>query len=180
VPVSVRQREGQWEVSLTSVLPRHEPAAPALVAGILEALEWAASDLDPAIPPARIYAGNWHVALAARTAARLADLDYDFDLLKAVMQDAGLATLQLVWRERHDLYHSRNPFPVGGVVEDPASGSAAAAFAGYLRDARLIDTPASIVILQGETMGRPSRLEVAIPAAGGIVVSGHAVPMTED
>ncbi len=139
VPVVVRERDGQWEVSLTSVVPRHEPAAAALVAAVLEALEWPAADLDPDLPPARIYAGNWHLALAAGTAGRLADLDYDFDRLKAVMKEAGLATLQLVWRERKDLFHSRNPFPVGGVVEDAASGSAAAAFAGYLRDERLID-----------------------------------------
>ena len=179
VPVTVRKREGRWEVSLTSVVPRHEPADAALVAAILAALEWPAADLDLAIPPARIHAGNWHLALAARTAERLADLDYDFDRLKAMMIEAGLTTLQLVWRERKDLFHSRNPFPVGGVVEDPASGSAAAAFAGYLRDARLIDTPASIIILQGEAMGRPSRLEVEIPATGGIVVTGHAVPLQD-
>ena len=180
VPVAVRQRDGQWEVSLISVLPKHEPAAPALVARVLEALEWPAADLDSSIPPARIYAGNWHLALAARTAARLADLDYDFDRLKAVMNAEGLATLQLVWRERGDLFHSRNPFPVGGVVEDPASGSAAAAFAGYLRDAKLIETPASIIVLQGEAMGRPSRIEVEIPVTGGIVVTGRAVAMDEE
>jgi PhzF family phenazine biosynthesis protein len=167
-------------VSLTSVLPKHEPAGPALVARVLESLEWTAGDLDASIPPARIYAGNWHLALAARTADRLADLDYDFDGLKAVMSAQGLATLQLVWRERGDLFHSRNPFPVGGVVEDPASGSAAAAFAGYLRDARLVEAPASIVILQGEAMGRPSRIGVEIPRTGGIVVTGHAVALDEE
>jgi len=180
VPVAVREHDGQWEVSLTSVLPKHEPAMPDLVAGVLDALEWSAGDLDESIPPARIYAGNRHLALAARTADRLADLDYDFDGLRAVMSGAGLTTLQLVWRERGDLYHSRNPFPVGGVVEDPASGSAAAAFAGYLRDARLIEAPASIVILQGEAMGRPSRIEVEIPRTGGIVVTGRAVAMEDE
>ncbi len=89
----------------------------------------------------------------------------------------GLTTLQLVWREKPDLFHARDPFPVGGVVEDPATGSGAAALGGYLRDAGLVKAPASIVILQGEAMGRPSRLEVRIPASGGIVVSGTAAPM---
>ena len=68
---------------------------------------------------------------------------------------------------------------MGGVVEDPATGSGAAALGGYLRDAKLVKAPAHIVIRQGEAMGRPSRLEVEIPAAGGIVVSGNAVPMEE-
>ena len=34
------------------------------------------------------------------------------------------------WRESQYLFHSRNPFPVGGVVEDPATGAAAAALGG--------------------------------------------------
>ncbi|WP_324752526.1 PhzF family phenazine biosynthesis protein [Roseovarius sp. Pro17] len=93
------------------------------------------------------------------------------------MLDHDLTTLQLIWRERPDLYHSRNPFPVGGVYEDPATGAAAAAFAGYLRDGGFLPAPAQIVIRQGEKMGRPSTLNVEIPAANGIIVSGTAVPM---
>jgi PhzF family phenazine biosynthesis protein len=62
------------------------------------------------------------------------------------------------------------------VVEDPATGAAAAALGGYLRDAGLLDAPDSILILQGEAMGRPSRLHLDIPATGGIVVRGTAVP----
>ena len=43
-------------------------------------------------------------------------------------------TIQLVHREGPDRFRSRNPFPPGGVVEDPATGAAAAAFGGYLRE----------------------------------------------
>jgi PhzF family phenazine biosynthesis protein len=180
VPVSVRERDGRWQAALTSVMPRHERASTALLHDALAALEWRADELDPSIPPARIFAGNWHLLIAARTAERLAELDYDYERLKALMLADGLTTIQLVWRERRDLYHARDPFPVGGIVEDPATGSGAAAFGGYLRDVGLVKAPASLVILQGETMGRPSRLEVAIPATGGIVVSGTAVPMEDD
>lgn len=91
------------------------------------------------------------------------------------MQQDSLLTLQLIWRESPSVFHSRNPFPVGGVVEDPATGAAAAALGGYLRDAQLTSVPHQIVIRQGEAMGRPSRLVVDIPASGGIVVSGMAV-----
>ena len=179
VPVSVREREGRWVAALTSVMPRHEKASALLMRAALGALEWREDELDPAIPPARIYAGNWHLLIAVRTAERLAELDYDYDRLKELMLADGLVTLQLVWREKPDLFHARDPFPVGGVVEDPATGSGAAALGGYLRDAKLVKAPAHIVILQGEAMGRPSRLEVEIPATGGIVVSGHAVPMED-
>ena len=66
------------------------------------------------------------------------------------------------------------------VVEDPATGAAAAAFAGYLRDAGLLAAPATIVIRQGATMGRPSELTVDIPAEGGIVVRGTAASLGDD
>jgi len=169
VPVAVQERDGQWVASLTSVEPKHEPALASLVADALGALHWDECDLDPAIPPARIFAGNWHLLLAVRTAGRLAALDYDFERLKAIMLADGLTTLQLTWREREDLYHARDPFPVGGVVEDPATGSGAAAFGGYLRDAKLLEAPATLTIRQGEAMGRPSLLLAsAHRAADGI------------
>jgi predicted PhzF superfamily epimerase YddE/YHI9 len=37
--------------------------------------------------------------------------------------------------------------------------------------------PSVIFIRQGEAMGSPSRLTVEIPATGGIVVTGAAVPI---
>ena len=90
------------------------------------------------------------------------------------MQRNGMTTLQLVWRESEHLFHSRNPFPVGGVREDPATGAAAAALGGYLRDARLVAAPVEFEVLQGESMGMPSRSFVNVPADGGILVRGAA------
>lgn len=176
VEVNVSLHEGAAMATLVSVPPRHAPAPPPLLREALAALDWRADELDPAVPPARAYAGAWHLVLAADR-GRLARLDYDFDRLAAVMRAHALITLQLVWREHDALFHARNPFPVGGVVEDPATGAAAAALGGYLRDAGLVRAPVRIAILQGEAMGRPGRLLVDIPASGGIAVSGHAVPI---
>ncbi|GAB4230843.1 MAG: PhzF family phenazine biosynthesis isomerase [Elainellaceae cyanobacterium] len=175
VPVMVRQRDGNYEASLTSVEPSFTPATEALVNQALAALGWAATDLDPAIPPARAYAGAWHLVLAVTELDRLKNLDYNFDTLKALMLRDGLTTLQLIWQENLNVFHSRNPFPVGGVVEDPATGAAAAALGGYLRAARLITVPTTIFIRQGEAMGRPSQLTVDIPVSGGIIVTGQAI-----
>ena len=177
VPVAVRQRGGRWHASLTSVEPRHEPAPDALVAEALAALRWDRADLDPSLPPARAYAGAWHLVLAAATAERLATLDYGFEALRALMLRDGLTTLQLVWRESEDVFVSRNPFPIGGVVEDPATGAAAAALGGYLRDGGLLAAPFQFVVRQGEAMGQPSRIGVAVPVTGGVVVTGTAVPI---
>ena len=45
-----------------------------------------------------------------------------------------LTTVDLVHRTDEHTFSARNPFPVGGVVEDPATGAAAAAFGAYLRE----------------------------------------------
>lgn len=177
VLVDVERSGGQRQASLTSVEPRHEPAPPELTAAVLAALGWTDAELDPSIPPARAYAGAWHLVLAAATAARLARLDYDFERLKATMLADGLTTVQLIWREGFAIFHARDPFPVGGVVEDPATGAAAAALGGYLRDAALLPAPATIIIHQGVAMGRPSLLTVTIPERGGIRVTGTAVTL---
>lgn len=177
VPIAVRTHDGIRQASLTSVKPSHTPAPEVLVSAALDALGWSATDLDDAISPARAYAGAWHLILAVADERRLATLEYDFERLKVLMLRDGLTTLQLIWRESSDVFHSRNPFPVGGVVEDPATGAAAAALGGYLREAGLITPPMTLLIRQGEAMGRPSRLSVEIPAEGGIVVTGTAVPI---
>jgi PhzF family phenazine biosynthesis protein len=61
------------------------------------------------------------------------------------------------------------------VAEDPATGAAAAALGGYLRELGLVEPPAHVTVIQGEDMGRPGRLDVDIPATGGIAVTGQAV-----
>jgi PhzF family phenazine biosynthesis protein len=179
IPVEVRDDGDAVLVFLTSVTPRQRPVPNGLTARVLSLLKWSPGDIDPAIPAVLAYAGIWHLVLAATSRKRLADLDYDYARLGQLMREYELATLQLVWRENEALYHSRNPAPSVGIVEDPATGSAAAALGGYLRDAGLISVPARIEVRQGEDMGRPSRLFVKVPAAGGIIVSGTAAPLEE-
>jgi PhzF family phenazine biosynthesis protein len=100
---------------------------------------------------------------------------YDFARGRALMEEAGLITIALVAAENPQLFHVRNAFAAGGVVEDPATGAAAAAFAGYLRD---IGWPHQgvIDIVQGEDMGMRSliRAEIDTPIGGSIRVSGTA------
>lgn len=179
VTVVVRHVDGLAEAVLTSVEPTHRSAPPELLDEALAVLHWDRSELDDSIPPAVAFAGAWHLVIAAGSAGRLASLDYDFEALKALMLAADLVTLQLVWRETPNVFHARNPFPVGGVVEDPATGAAAAALGGYLRDAGLIEAPATLLVRQGEAMGRPSRINVHIPAAGGVSVSGQAITLDQ-
>ena len=163
--------------TLTSVTPRMFDIEDRHYHDALKALRWDEDDLDKERFPVLIaYAGARHLILAAKTRERLADLDYDFEALKAVMQANDLITVDLVYQESETTYHARNPFPVGGVVEDPATGAAAAAFGGYLRATK--GTQGTITVHQGVDMGRPSELTVEIgPHPEGIRVSGRAVAM---
>lgn len=180
VEVDTRRRENDSiEATLTSVPPKTTVIPADAQDALLAALGWTRDELDPALPVRAAYAGAWHPVLAAATRERLADLDYDMDTLAALMREHDWATITLVWREADDIFHVRNPFPPGGVREDPATGAAAAALGGYLRELELIDAPADLLIAQGYDMGRPSRIDVHLPAdrASGIAVTGTATPM---
>ncbi|MBN6035029.1 PhzF family phenazine biosynthesis protein [Amycolatopsis sp. 195334CR] len=170
VAVETRHEDGKLLATLTSVTPSVREVTPSVLGEALAALRWDASDLDPALPPRVGFAGNHHLVLAVSSRERLAALDYDFEALGALMAREDWTTVQLVW-SGPDGYHARDPFPPGGVYEDPATGAAAAAFGAYLREQ---GTTGRIRIHQGEDMGRPSLLLVDIPADGGISVSGTA------
>ncbi|MEV5662486.1 PhzF family phenazine biosynthesis isomerase [Streptomyces flaveolus] len=170
---------GAVRATLTSVPTRSRPARADEVDTALSALGWDSADLDPGLPPHVAFGGNEHLVLAAGSRARLADLDYDFDALAALMRKSGWTTVHLVWREDEQQYHARDPFPVGGVVEDPATGAAAAAFGGYLRTIGALPASGVVTVRQGEDMGRPSELTVhADPHGTRVHVTGHAVPIT--
>lgn len=176
VPVVVEQGPDGLRATLTSVEPYVEAVGD--VADVLDILGWKAEQLDPELPPYVAYAGARHLVLAAATRQRLAELDYDFDRLLAYMLERDLTTLQLVWRESATVFHVRDPFPVGGVVEDPATGAAAAAFGAYLRELGLVQPPVTVSLRQGDDLGRPSRIEVELRDGDNRVrVSGNAVVM---
>lgn len=187
-PVALDTATGRVDVTLapgpvatlTSVAPRIADVAAEDLAETLAALRWTAEDLDPRIAPALAFAGAWHLVLGVRDRARLAALDYDFDRLRALLERLDCVTLALVLRRGDGVtFDVRNPFPTGGVVEDPATGAAAAALGALLRARGLVDPPVRLTLHQGEDLGRPSLLHVDVPAgAGGIAVSGRAVPLS--
>ena len=96
------------------------------------------------------------------------------------MSEKYLITISMLWQESDEVFHSRNAFAAGGVYEDPATGAAAAALAGYLRDIGW-NGKSTFTILQGEDMGVPSRLSVTYtPKIGeSISVSGEVRHITE-
>lgn len=132
-------------------------------------------DLDPRLPPARIHGGADHLVFALRDRAALAAMAYDLDQGREMMRQHELVTIMLVHIENDSTFNVRNAFASGGVLEDPATGAAAAAFAGYLRDR---DWPhgGQFTIRQGEDMGAPSLINVQLSDEVGssVRVSGSA------
>jgi trans-2,3-dihydro-3-hydroxyanthranilate isomerase len=85
--------------------------------------------------------------------------------------------------EGHD-FRARMFAPGGGVEEDPATGSAAAALGGWLGStSAMADGTIRCVIAQGLEIGRPSRLEVEVEKCAGAIaavrVGGAAVLVSE-
>ena len=173
-------KDGRPWATLTSVPARSRPDGQDEAGPALAALGWAPGDLDPRFPVHVAFAGAYHLMLAAATRARLADLDYDFAALAELMATQDWTTVHLFWAQDAARFHARDPFPPGGVVEDPATGAAAAAFGGYLRALGHITAPTRLTVRQGEDLGRPSELLVDVdPADEHIKVTGQAVPIRQ-
>lgn len=161
--------------ALQSPPTRSKPAPPQLIAEALALFGYAATDLDPAIPPALIHGGADHLVLVLKSREALAAMRYELKAGQALMRRDGLVTILLAYAETPQLFHTRNPFASGGVYEDSATGASTAAFAGYLRD---IGWPhgGAIDVVQGEDMGMRSRLhaDIAPEIGSSIRVSGTA------
>lgn len=83
------------------------------------------------------------------------------------------------WREREREIDVRVFAPLSGPIEDPATGSAAAALAGGLLHSRGGDE-LSVTIRQGQAMGRPSTMSVSAKRDAGTIrawIGGECVPV---
>lgn len=174
--ITVRASKTGWGMSATLQSPEtwSEDAPQEYVDKILAAFKLTRDHLDKRFPIRLAGAGATHLIIFVKERQTLADMDYPFDEVRALMAEKELVTISLLWQESDVVLHSRNAFASGGVYEDPATGAAAAALAGYLRDIHW-NGPSTFTILQGEDMGMPSRLNVTFTPKSGesIAVSGE-------
>ena len=177
VPVSLERGDGPVRATLTSPPARTAPISDTSLGRLLTAFGWTPEDLDGSLPPAVAHAGADHPVLAVRDRDTLAGMAYVVEDLRTLMTEEGWTTVQVVHREDRSTFHARDPFPVGGVVEDPATGAAAAALGGYLRERGELPVDGRFVVHQGVDLGRPSVLEVDASGDGGVRVTGAAVRM---
>jgi PhzF family phenazine biosynthesis protein len=176
-PIRVRaaKSDSGFSAALQSPKTGSEDAPRAYVDRILASFKLTQDRLDLRFPirVARV-GSNKHLIVFLKDRKTLAQMSYPFEEVRALMNEGELTTISLLWQESEGVFHSRNPFASGGVYEDPATGAAAAALTGYLRDIQW-KGPNTFIILQGEDMGMPSRLTVTFPsnADDGASVAGE-------
>lgn len=176
VPVTVRaDAAGPMSAELTAArLPEvaPPPASPEMLAALLSL---APSDVATEPAPAVVSCGApfVFVRLASRDAVRRAQARLDlWGRVFTGRPEVGVFLFADATDTADADVHGRMFAPGAGVAEDPATGSAAAALAGYLAPR---DAPASgthrWIIEQGIEMGRPSRLEVSADLEGGVILA---------
>ncbi len=175
ITVEGRRDSGIISAALQSPPTHSAPASPQFISEVLDLFGYTKDDLNPDIPPARANGGANHLVVGLKKREALATMAYDLSLGRDLMNRERITTILFAWAQTPQLFHTRNPFAAGGVYEDPATGAATAAFAGYLRD---IEWPHNGVIdvVQGEDMGMRSLLRAEISPIPGssIRISGTA------
>ncbi len=158
ISVEAYQENGIWGARLISPETKFEFADDATKAEALQIFGFSDKEMDNDLPVAFVHGGSKHLLLPLKSRAPLAEMSYDFDIGAKFMQRLQLVTVNMIWRETPEVIHSRNAFAGHGVYEDPATGAAAAALAGVLRDYAGYSAPFRVI--QGVDMGAPSELWV--------------------
>lgn len=171
---------GNYSAALQSPKTHSRLADSKTVQAVLNLFGYEQQDLDLNIPPAFIHGGADHLVIGLNSRSKLNAMAYNLDAGRAFMRNLGLVTVMLVYSETEQQFHTRNAFASGGVYEDPATGAASAAFAGYLRDINWSHGGA-INIVQGEDMGSRSLIKVELTDISGspVRVSGSVRFMNE-
>ncbi len=120
-------QNGAGHATLRSLPSRSEAATETLTNDALHLFGFARANLNQSLPVMRMNAGAGHLFLALNSRAKLPRMRYDLDAGRSFMQRHGFVTITLAYRENDRLLHVRNAFASGGVLEDPATGAAAAA-----------------------------------------------------
>ncbi|WP_319528841.1 PhzF family phenazine biosynthesis protein [uncultured Cohaesibacter sp.] len=180
ITVDVEETSEGMFATLQSPPTNSQPVSNADLQALLSLFGLTEADLDPRLAPARIHGGADHILLPLKDRSRLAAMTYDLDAGRNLMRQLGLITVMLVFIEDTRTFVARNAFASGGVLEDPATGAAAAAFAGYLRDAGW-PHGGQFTIRQGEDMGSPSLIKVELDDTPGapVRVSGRTRQITD-
>jgi len=139
------------------------------------------ADLHPELEPRLVGTGLDYVCVPLRDTDTLGRVTIDLHLLGGYEAAHGQPYAFAFTGAADPWVEARGLFPLEGIPEDPATGSAAGPLAAYLVDAGLLPAGETRVVLQGARIGRPSRLAVAVAgsreAMTDVLVGGGVVPV---
>jgi trans-2,3-dihydro-3-hydroxyanthranilate isomerase len=123
------------------------------------------ADLHPDLPVQVVSTGLPPLLVPVRDLDTLRRARIDQPLVAEACEDAGADELYLF--AVHDEGVTARYFgPTPGIVEDPATGSAAGPLGAYLAASGLAGLPGAVTVFQGEQVGRPSELHLEVAADG--------------
>jgi trans-2,3-dihydro-3-hydroxyanthranilate isomerase len=182
VPCRVRAAERSGTASFAlAKLPEETGPAPSAHA-LAESLGLRAADIgSDRFRPSCWSAGNPMVFVPLKTRDAVARATPDTARVSEFSGAVFVFTAETLYGAH--AFHARMFAPQLGIPEDPATGSAAAAFSGLLSKSGLADGSHSIVIEQGYEMGRPSLITLGMTIEAGKLVGasvgGDAVVVSE-
>ena len=175
--VSVRARGGDFPIKLrdgaTEMTQRLRLLGPAPLGWGVVGAALGTVARHPALPLALAGAGLRHLVVPLTGVGQLSALELDAGRVTTLARTAGVDTV-CVWAPTADpgRLRMRDLCAAIGALEEPASGTTAAALALYLAEHGQLSGP-ELVIEQGVEMGRPSRIEVTVDAPDTATVRGR-------
>ena len=133
------------------------------------------------LPAQVVSTGASHLLVPARNRAAVESARPDAERLAALLQTLGGQGCYLFCLEPPDpaaTAYARFFNPTVGIREDPATGSAAGPLACHLAACGIVGESADVVVEQGHSMARPSRIEVRLRGAG-VQIFGRGVLVAE-
>ncbi|MCW5961452.1 MAG: PhzF family phenazine biosynthesis protein [Pyrinomonadaceae bacterium] len=179
LPVDIEFENGKPTI-VTMTQAKFEPGKIAADRGVIKDLAAALgileSDIcaDADLPVQAVSTGIYSLAVPVRSLDALSTCRINSSLLAEVYLAYGAIgcyPFTFETKEKSSKVHARFFAPDDGIPEDPATGSAAGALAGYLIHHGAIepesDGHARFTIEQGDFMGRPSRIFAEVKGAKG-------------
>ena len=175
IQIEVGKNNGESFTSISSVKTHSKDVDENFINSIIESFSFNKDDLNEKYPVRISFSGNNHLIIFLKDKQKLSEMEYEFAKIKKLMEQENIVTISVLWKKNENIYHSRNAFAYGGVIEDPATGSAAIALGEYLRDTGFKKS-GNIEILQGFDMKQPSQLFVSFNSIpnSSIKVSGSS------
>jgi trans-2,3-dihydro-3-hydroxyanthranilate isomerase len=182
----VTPRDGGGEASFALPLLPTEVAAPPPNETIAAALGLSAEQIGEGdLAPSCWNAGNPFLFVPLRGIDAVRRAAPDLAAFRALAPNfPGMFVFSRETVEKGNDFHARMFAPAMGIIEDPATGSAVAAFAGLLgRFGGYGDGDHEVVVEQGHEMGRPGLIRLGMTIVAGqfttVTVGGSAIIVAE-